>query len=93
MSWNYRILAHEDLDTYFQIHEVYYNEEGKPDAHAKCGAIIGTDILSEMKDEIDLISSCLSKPVLWAGNRFPEEYKETVKGSKQRIELPKVLKQ
>ena len=31
MGWNYRILAHDYKgEVYLQIHEVYYDEEGKP---------------------------------------------------------------
>lgn len=31
MCWNHRILAHKNGDDwFFQIHEVYYDETGKP---------------------------------------------------------------
>ena len=40
MSWNYRILAHEDGDDwFFQIHKVYYDEEGKVNGYTEKGVI------------------------------------------------------
>lgn len=44
MSWNYRIIRHtqsftlngEEIDTsYLALHEVYYDENGKPEMHSR----------------------------------------------------------
>lgn len=36
-SWNYRILADIDKNNerYFQVHEVWYNNDGKPDGYSE----------------------------------------------------------
>ena len=33
MSWNYRVIEHEDEDVkFYQIHEVYYDKDGNPES-------------------------------------------------------------
>ena len=50
MSWNHRILAHKDGDeVYFQIHEVYYDEDGKPISYTTDGANVGSESLDGIK--------------------------------------------
>jgi hypothetical protein len=78
MSWNHRILAHEGVETYLQLHEVYYDKEGIPYTYTSEGVTVGGDSLSDLYSEIQRIQECLKKPTLWAGDRFPEEYKETL---------------
>ena len=73
MIWNHRVLAHKDGDEmYFEIHEVYYNEEGVPKAYI-C-ADVGADTIEGLKWTLYKIKECLDKPILSAEN-FPEEFK------------------
>lgn len=77
-TWNYRILAHqhEGGEVWFGVHEVYYNEDGIPNATTENPATVSCDSINEMRKDLKLIKSAFTKPVLWGGERFPEEYKE-----------------
>ena len=75
-SWNHRVLAHEYKDeVVFQIHEVYYNEEGKPNGSTKDGVIVVGESKKDIAWTLNKMKECLKDPILWAGDRFPEEYK------------------
>jgi hypothetical protein len=76
MSWNHRVLAHEFKDEiYFQVHEVYYDDEGKPHAHTANAVSIGAESLKDIKWTLNRMKEALKKPILWAGDKFPNEYK------------------
>lgn len=78
MSWNYKIIAHDDNistdEVYFKIHEVYYNKEGKPDGYTADPITIGGEDLKSLHWTINKIKECLDKPILSKKN-FPEIYK------------------
>jgi len=76
MSWNHRVLAHKsDIgeDMYLQIHEVYYDEGGKPNGCTKDGVSVGADNIEDMNWVIGKMKECLDKPILLADD-FPNEY-------------------
>ena len=74
MGWNHRILAHKDGDEmYFQIHEVYYDKDGKPDGYTANGVSVGAESLDGIKWVLDKMKECANKPVLLADD-FPNEY-------------------
>jgi hypothetical protein len=74
MSWNHRILAHKDGDeVYFEIHEVYYDEDGKPISYTADGANVGSESLDGIKRVLDKMKECVNKPILSADD-FPNEY-------------------
>jgi hypothetical protein len=74
MSWNHRILAHKDGDEmYFEIHEVYYDEDGKPISYTTDGANVGSESLDGIKWVLDKMKKCVNKPILSADD-FPNEY-------------------
>ncbi len=77
MSWNYRILAHKSNndDMYLQIHEVYYNENNIPIAYTKNPISIGGTDIDEILWVIDKIRDAVNKPILLAGEKFPNEYR------------------
>tara|TARA_B100000470_G_scaffold207198_1_gene183086 strand:+ start:80 stop:472 length:393 start_codon:yes stop_codon:yes gene_type:complete len=74
MSWNYRVIEHEEEDSndvtlgdsYVQIHEVYYDDEGDPlwMTQEACAPFGDNDI--ELAAEILLIQKALEKPILKA---------------------------
>lgn len=77
MGWNHRILAHDDGDGqfYFQMHEVYYDENGKPDSYTKNAVTIAGENLKAITWSLNKMKEARKKPVLLAGDKFPEEYK------------------
>ena len=75
MGWNHRVLAHKDGDEmYFQIHEVYYDKDGKPDSYTANGVGVGAESLDGIKWVLDKMKECLDKPILSVEN-FPNIYK------------------
>jgi hypothetical protein len=72
MSWNHRVLAHENNgEIYFQIHEVNYDLDNKPIGYSENPITIGGEEMSSLRWINNQISECLKKPVLWAGDKFP----------------------
>jgi hypothetical protein len=85
MTWNHRLLATEyesvgSKETYFQIHEVYYDEDGKPNGYTANPITIGGDSIDGLRWTVDRIKECLEKPILWGDDRFPEVY-EPISGT------------
>ena len=62
MSWNYRVI--KNAEQQFSIHEVYYDEEGKPHSMTVDPVSAFGETLEELKDDSLLISVALTKPVL-----------------------------
>lgn len=73
MRWNYRIIQfmHED-EPYLRIHEVYYDEEGKPRAYAQGAASVGSESISGMGLVIAQMKRALEMPILKATD-FPDK--------------------
>ncbi len=61
---------------YFQVHEVYYNEAGRPDGMTLHPIHIGGDSLEDIEWTLDKIQESLKRPILWGDDRFPEEFKD-----------------
>ena len=62
--WNHRILAHDDLinqNTYFMIHEVYYNKKGKLNGYTKNPITIGGENIESLHWTIDKIKELKSR--------------------------------
>lgn len=80
MSWNHRVLAtveyhlNNEPEICFSMHEVYYDKNGIPDRYTSEPIRISTDSMEGMKWILDRMQECLTKPVLWAGPKFPQEY-------------------
>jgi len=77
-TWNYRILAvpvHGEPEPYLQLTEVHYTD-GVPTNYATNGARFGSDVsVDEILMMLDLAKEALTKPILWYGDLFPQEYK------------------
>ncbi len=76
-TWNYRILAfeHPTRETTFSICEVYYDKDGKPDGYADSSAK-DFESKEDIKKEIIYYQEALEKPILYAGEKFPQLYNE-----------------
>lgn len=80
MSWNHRVLVTEhklsngEIETHFQIHEVYYDKDGNPDGCTANPITISGDSLESLEWTIDRIRECLRKPLLWGDEKFPKIY-------------------
>lgn len=76
MSWNHRILAHVTKEeTLFEIHEVYNDEKGVPNGYTKNAVSVSAENLTDINWTLEKMKDCTKKPILWAGDKFPKEYK------------------
>jgi hypothetical protein len=80
MTWNYRVVRHVgvDGDVYYQIHEVYYDDDGKITAMTENGMAPLGETTTELQMELNRMIECMAKPVLDAGvtDGKPEDWKE-----------------
>jgi hypothetical protein len=63
MSWNYRVIRHEDGS--HALHEVYYDEAGAPSVYSErpCGFV--GDTLDDLLASLDLArKAALERPIL-----------------------------
>jgi len=74
-GWNHRILAHKYKDEIFlEIHEVYYDSDGKPNGYTEKPISVGGENLKAITWVLNKMKECRKKPILWAGEDFPSEY-------------------
>ena len=65
-NWNYRII--EYIDGGYGVHEVYYNEDGKPDGYTECAVTFGGEGLEEVVASLQLaLKDITEKEVLKEG--------------------------
>jgi len=69
MTWNYRVLAREykgfnEVDVIFEIHEVYYNDEGVPDMCTEDAIAVDGDNLAELSNTLKRMRKALKRPIL-----------------------------
>ncbi len=77
MGWNYRVLAYEvGKNVVFKIHEVYYNEDGTPDASTVESCKMEIEDAKDFRFMLIRMLECLDKPILWGDGKFPKEYKK-----------------
>jgi hypothetical protein len=90
MSWNYRVMAIPDPklgwdgEVSLTINDVYYNDNDKPNGYGELmeapryrpGEVPGGATLKEIRWELRQMMKATQKPILCAGDRFPQEYKE-----------------
>lgn len=61
MTWNYRVLVKEGQ---YNIHEVYYDDDGNPEAFTEDSVGPSGGSLEELKEDVRYFSEALSLPVL-----------------------------
>lgn len=79
MSWNHRVLAYKQPngEVYLKIHEVYYDEDNVPNAYSSNPISLQSETLQGINWTLNKMKECLKKPVLWEGDKFPQECKIT----------------
>jgi hypothetical protein len=64
-KWNYRVLQKRgDGEVFYQIHEVYYDEEGRPRAATVDPPGVHGDSLEDLEWSLEQMKLALTKPVL-----------------------------
>jgi hypothetical protein len=66
-TWNYRVLKTTDQktgETIYAIHEVYYNDAGRPETCTENSVAPMGESLAELKRDMELYLLALSKPIL-----------------------------
>lgn len=87
-TWNYRVVKTKEGQ--YVIMEVYYSQEGKPDAMSSAEA--AGDTLQELKADYISQLEAFKAPVLDEETDFPKEGEsELAKGIKEAIEHPEKL--
>lgn len=69
MTWNYRVVkksntGYDNLDEYYGIHEVYYDDDGKPEMVTVDPVGAAGDTLEELKHDLAYMIAALDMPVL-----------------------------
>ena len=74
--WNYRIMAKEhNGEFYLGVYEVYYDDDGTPNGCSMNPITIGSETKKGICWIVNRIKDATKKPILFYGDRFPEEYK------------------
>lgn len=72
MHWNYRVILFKTaLESYYAIHEVHYDDDGKPEAYAENPASVLWDVEEGTEIGLDIMRQMLiacSKPILLASD-------------------------
>jgi hypothetical protein len=66
-TWNYRVIRKSETETspkYLEIHEVYYDDTGKPVSVTMEGITPYADDIDALASELRRMSEALTKPVL-----------------------------
>lgn len=67
-SWNYRVIEFVEANDnpFRQIHEVHYNEDGKPVNYSEDPAVVMWDVADKDTgyDILQMMAKALNKPVL-----------------------------
>lgn len=82
MSWNYRVVKRgRGENVYFDIREVYYDNEGNVQTTAVDPGYPGGETIEELASDIEHMKAALLKPVL-SVDKFKESSSESPKTSK-----------
>lgn len=65
MTWNYRVFQHtQDGVDSFEVHEVYYDEEGRPHSYMESASQPFGETPEELRADLLYMLEALEKPVL-----------------------------
>ena len=76
-TWNYRLMAHKyKYGVYFEVHEVYYNKDGVPNAYTESPITLNNETVKGLRWVLKQVKKATKKPIIWYGENFPKEYKK-----------------
>ena len=77
MTWNLRIVMLSDYqgDFYFELREVFYNEEKVPVGHTR--ATVGGENIDELQEYLNRAKEAIAKPTL-RGSDFVGQFKNQI---------------
>ncbi len=61
--WNYRVVKHDCEEDFYEIKEIYYDDNGNITAYAEVGSPYGESVV-EVKKCLELMLRALDKPVI-----------------------------
>lgn len=70
MSWNHRIVrriypnVHMDDSILYEVHEVYYDEEGKIDSITQEPINIMEETVDDLRKTVERLTKCLEQPII-----------------------------
>ena len=65
MTWNYRVVRTANGDEeWFAIYEIYYDDDGRPEARTEAPAHPAGKTLEELAEDLRSYQAALRKPVL-----------------------------
>ena len=67
MGWNNRVMRRECKgydEEWFEIHEVYYDDNDEVEGYTKDAIAPGGHSIEELRRELERMLACLDKPVL-----------------------------
>lgn len=80
-TWNHRVMKRvTKYGTYYGVHEVYYDSEGKVDGYTTHPVSVAGESIEEIKQYLEMILNCLDKDIL----DYEEEEKNEI--LRQKIE-------
>lgn len=80
-TWNHRVMRRTTkYGTYYGVHEVYYDSEGKVDGYTIHPVSVAGESVEEIKEYLQMILNCLDKDIL----DYEEEEKNEI--LRQKIE-------
>ena len=73
MTWNYRVIKHEDeiageIEESLGIHEVYYNDDGSLWQYTADPVGVVADSVAELKEVLAMMAKAIELPVLEKGD-------------------------
>ena len=75
--WNHRIMAHaHNGEVYLEMHEVYYTND-IPSSYTMEAISIGGESVKSINWVLNKMKLATKKPILWYGEKFPNEYLES----------------
>lgn len=76
MTSNYKIIVDKYKgEEFFQIHEVYYDDNGDPNGYTENAiTVFSEEGVQGITEQMKIMKRALKEPVIWGGSRFPQEY-------------------
>jgi ribosomal protein L37AE/L43A len=89
--WNHRVLVHTnpppfDNELSFIIHEVHYTDD-VPRSYSATAATPGETSPYDLQVTLQRMAEALYKPILWAGEKFPQEYAPAMPRSYKLVDI------